>query len=190
VSGWQETDSKSKRISPAKVPEGCPARQVRFMSTQKWEHWDTPGTRSRRRGPWCRSQHTRCTHRAGVECIPFPAHIARYACAAGKCRTAPLLSIIWSALAWVATNFLHSDHHTRQLVRPVLLAARRGSPPPLVRSRADLSKQASARSSIPHISYPSGFARIHPPLPQAPDGHCRRAERYDGKRDMYFQHAA
>jgi hypothetical protein len=163
------------RISPAKVPEGCPARQVRFMSTQKRVY---------------RSQHIRCTDRAGVGCIPLPAHIARYVCAAAKGRTAPLLSIFWSALAWAATKLLHSDHPTRQLVRPLLKADRNGSPPPRARSRAALGKQASPRSSLPHIPYPSGIVRIHRILPHAPAGDHRRAERYDGKRDMHFQHAA
>ena len=143
-----------------------------------------------------RSQLTKCTDRAGVGCFPLPAAIARYVCAAANGRTAPLMSILWSALAWAATNFLHSNSHTRQLVRPVVEADRRGSPPPQVRRRAALGKVASPRSSIPHISYPDGFARIHRSLPhgpigpEAPAGQSRRAERYDGKRDMYFQHAA
>jgi hypothetical protein len=171
------------------------------MSTQKRDNGPTPATKTRRQGSRYRSQ-PECTNRAGVGCIPLPAQIARYVCAAAKGETAPLVSILWSALALVATKFLHSDHHIRQLVQPVLEADRRGSPPPRARSRAALGKQASPRSSIPHISYPSGFAGIHrslprgavgqrgPVVPQAPDGDHRRAERYDGKRDMYFQHAA
>ncbi len=166
---------------------GCRARQVRFMSTQKRVN---------------RSQHIGCTDRAGVGCFPLPAHVARYAAMVANGRTAPLLSILWSAWAWVATNFLHSDHHTRQLVRPVSPADRRGSPPPPVRSRAAQGKPASPRSSIPHIPYPSGLVSIHRTspqgalrrlrrlAPQAPDGQHRRAERYDGKRNLYLQHAA
>jgi hypothetical protein len=172
------------------------------MSTQKRDH---------------RSQPTECTQRERVGCIPIPAQIARYVCAAAMLRfrrrtmlrfwrrtvrTAPLMSILWSAWAWAATKFLHSDHQSRQLVRPVVLADRRGSPPLRVRNRAAMGKQASPRSSIPHSPYPSGLVRIHrilplglggPPgllEPQAPAGYRRRAERYDGKRDMYFQHAA
>ena len=173
------------------------------MSTQKRANWAPPATKTRRRGSRDRSQH-RCTDRAGVGCFPLPAQIARCFCAAAKGRTAPLVSILWSALAWVATKFLHSDHHIRQLVRPVLVADRTGSPPQAARNRAALGKQASPRSSIPHIPYPSGLIRIHRTLPQvsigphgpiepqapvAPHG-GHRAERYDGKRDMYFQHAA
>jgi hypothetical protein len=77
-----------------------------------------------------RSQPIESTKREGVGCIPIPAHIARYVCAAAKGRTAPLMSILWSALAWAATKFLHSDHQFRQLVRPDPVADRRGSPPP------------------------------------------------------------
>jgi len=160
------------------------------MSTQKRGNGTTPATKTRRRGPQYRSQQRRCMDRAGVGCIPLPAHIARYVFAAAKGRTAPLVSIVWSALAWVATKFLHSDHHIGQLVRPVMKADRRGSPPPRVASRAALGKQASPRSSLPHIPYPSGLASIHRIWPHAPAGDHRRAERYDGKRDMYFQHAA
>lgn len=162
------------------------------MSTQKREHGITPATTIRRQGSRCRSQLTKSTDRAGVGCFPLPAQIARYVCAAAKGPTAPLVSILWSTLAWVATKFLHTDHHIGQLVRPVLKADRRGSPPLRVQRRAALGKQASPRSSIPHIPYPSGLAHSHPTLPYAPITRLngRRAERYDGKRDMYFQHAA
>jgi hypothetical protein len=139
-----------------------------------------------------RSQLIKSTERAGGGCFPLPAHIARYVCASAKGRTAPLMSILWSALAWAATKFLHSDHHIGQLVRPVLKADRRGSSPPPARSRAALGQQASPRSSIPHIPYPAGFAHPHRTLPHAPTTRHGgfRAERHDGKRDMYFQHAA
>ncbi len=54
----------------------------------------------------------------------------------------------------------------------------------------DNSSAAGARrSSLRHLSFPVP-ARLHPALPQAPTGNRRWAERYDGKRDLYFQHAA
>jgi hypothetical protein len=163
------------------------ARQVRFMSTQKRES---------------RWQRKSCTERTGVlggqswsrvrifRNDPRPTHVARFASAIANGQTAPLVSILWSAFAWMATKFLRSDHLLGQLVRPVLKADRRGSAPPRVPNRAALGTQASPRSSLPYIPYPSGSARLHPTLPHAPAGHRRRAERYDGKRDMYFQHAA
>jgi hypothetical protein len=166
------------------------ARQVGFMSTQKRESY------------W---QRMSCSERAGAWKYSSPAHIARFVCAVATGQTAPLLSILWSAWAWfhrsdeilspgtkrLATKFLQSDHLIRPLVRPVLKADRRGSPP-LGAGRPE----ASPRSSLPHIPFPSGLARFQRTLPQgpigpqAPAGYHRRAERYDGKRDMYFQHAA
>ena len=168
--------------SPAKGPDGTPARQVGFMSTQKREDPSTPATTTSRRGSWG-WQHMSCTERAGV---------ARHVCAAAKGQTAPLMSIFWSAVAWLVTKFLQPDRPDRQLARPRLSAEHRGSPPPLVRSRVSLTKQASPRSSNPHIPDPSGPVRLRPPLPQfrAARHGGRRTERYDGKRDMYFQHAA
>jgi len=50
--------------------------------------------------------------------------------------------------------------------------------------------RATHRYSSPPISIPSGSAKIHPASPQAPADCCRRAERHDGKRDLYLQHAA
>jgi hypothetical protein len=169
-------------IRRPKVQMGHPARQVGFMSTQKREDPSTPAATTGRRGAW-RWQHLSRTERARV---------ARHVCAAAEGQTAPLLSILWSALAWLATKFLQPDRPIRQLARPRLSAEHRGSPPPLVRSRVSLTKQASPRSSIPHIPDPSGLVRFHPPLPQFRTARRggRRTERYDGKRDMYFQHAA
>lgn len=131
--------------------------------------------------------------------FPLQVHLARYVRAAVNGPTASFWSIIWSAWAWfhprdrdpspgprkLATEFLQSDHHPRQLVQPFFEADHRGSPP----LRAARPK-ASPRLSRPHIPYPSGLVRLHPTLPQDPAGDHRRAERYDGKRDMYFQHAA
>ena len=160
------------------------------MSTQKREN---------------RWQRKTCTERAGVRVYPHPAHSARNACAIANGGTAPLLSLLWVAWAWfhssdkdlspgapgwLATNFLQSDHHIRQLVQPALEANRRGSPPPWAGRHAAFGTPASPRSSLSPIPFPSGFAPLLLPLPQAPVGNRRRAERYDGKRDMYFLHAA
>jgi hypothetical protein len=162
-------------ISPARFRMDASARQVGFMSTQKREN---------------RWQHKSCTERAGVGSFPLPSQIARYVCAVASGGTAPLLSIVWSAYAWLATKFLQMDYPIRQLVRPVSQAKYRGTPPPRVGRRAALGTQASPRSSLPHIPRLSGFGYFYRTLPQAPAGNHRRAERYDGKRDLYFQHAA
>ena len=161
------------------------------MSTQKREDCSTPATRICRRETW-RWQRRSETEPAGARSFPSPAHLAEYVFAAANGRTASLLPIVWSALAWVATKFLQSDHQHGQLLRPVFIHGLRGSPPGLAGCRAPLGTQATPRSSIPHIPYPSGPARLHPPLPQFPAARRirHRAERHDGKRDMYFEHAA
>jgi hypothetical protein len=58
--------------------------------------------------------------------------------------------------------------------------------------RHGYSPQASTayRSSLSPISILPGSARFHLTLPQDPAGYCRWAERYDGKRNLHFKHAA
>ncbi len=161
------------------------------MSTQKREN---------------RWQRITCTERAGawVRLNPAPA-LARFACAFAIGKTAPLLSLLGLAWAWLrcsdiypslgepnrlATEFLRSDHLNRQVVQPVLEAHRRGSPPYAAGRHAGFGTAKSVRFSLPLLPSPSGFAPLPFCLPQAPAGYRRRAERYDGKRDMYFLHAA
>ena len=66
-------------------------------------------------------------------------------------------------------------------------AARRPQGPASARQPAH---QRTHGSSLPHIPSPSGLARLHPTLPQVPAGRRRWAERYDGKGNLYLQHAA
>ena len=50
--------------------------------------------------------------------------------------------------------------------------------------------RATHRYSSPLISIPSGSPKSHPASPQAPAVSCRRAERHDGKGNLYLQYAA
>jgi len=50
--------------------------------------------------------------------------------------------------------------------------------------------RATHRYSSRPISIPSDSSKPLPASPQAPADNCLRAERHDGKRDLYFQHAA
>ena len=84
--------------------------------------------------------------------------------------------------ATLATNSLEKDH---PLVRHALRGSHRGSPP-FWAGRNEYAR----RSSLSLLSILTGFVRLHLTLPQAPAGISRWAERYDGKRDLYFLHAA
>ena len=160
------------------------------MSTQKREN---------------RWQRITCTERAGIPgapgdrasssglsgwALPSPANVARYVCAIASGGTAPFMSMVLSVWVWLATKFLQTDQPIRQLVRPALKAHRRGSPPPGACRHAVLGTLASPRSSLPPIPFPPGFAPFRLHLPQAPAGYRRRAERYDGKGNMYLLYAA
>ncbi len=165
------------------------------MSTQKRENRTTPATKTRRPGARCRWQRMSCTERAGDRGRYFPSSIASYFRADADGGTAPLWSIIWSIWAWLATEFLQLDQLPGQLVRPDFTAERTGSPtPPWVSSPPICGKASGApvstRSSLPPIPFLPGSSRLHLPLPQDPAAAMRRMERYDGKRDLYFLHAA
>jgi len=51
-------------------------------------------------------------------------------------------------------------------------------------------RAAPGAPSHPAYPIPAGLSRIHSALPQFPARRVCRTERYDGKRDLYFQHAA
>ena len=132
--------------------------------------------------------------------------------------TAPLMSIIWLAWAWFsaiatkncrrgtgelsrrdagslkttameATNSLLSDHHNEPLAR---LNSRSGSAPPGRTGANDPSSlRVIHRLSLRYVPKPLPVrAHLQTTLPIAPAGEIRWAERHDGKRDLYFQHAA
>ena len=167
------------------------------MSTQKRESRKAPAALVSRTS--LRQRRPHCSDRAGAI-----APLARFVCATAGHVTAPLWSALLSiwvyhpsnenlllgALVWVATKFLLADQLRGYSVRPLFVAGLSGSPRPPVRRRAAFGSPASPRSSLPPIPFLSGLARLHRILPQAPVALQHRAERYDGKRDLYFLHAA
>ena len=77
-------------------------------------------------------------------------------------------------LANMATNSLQKDHRSIRLVR-----------------QGQLPQGSTAhRHSLSPISILSRSVRVHPTLPQDPAGNRRRAERHDGKRNLYLKHPA
>jgi hypothetical protein len=129
---------------------------------------------------------------------------------------APLVSIVWLAWAWLISSDGLSqeltDHHPidedlspgapRWVATDSLLSdycfetfagigSLSGSPPRNGSGDRRLKLwQATRRSSSLHIPNVPVRARLYPTLPQAPAGIVHWAERHDGKRDLYFQHAA
>ena len=89
--------------------------------------------------------------------------------------------------AWLATNSPQSGYRIVQFVRQEL---RHGSPPFGAGPGAATGTAATHGSDLPHIPSPSGHARLHLTSPRDLAGRRRQAERYDGKRNLYFQHAA
>ena len=137
------------------------------MSTQRWQaHRQRTASESRAEAP----EHS------------GSAPVSRFGFAAALGQTARPESP-----ATVATISLLKDH---PLVQRVRQDVRSGSPP-LWTVRHDIAAlSVGRRSSRSLLSVLSGFARLHRPLPQAPAALSRRAERYDGKRDLHFLHAA
>lgn len=165
------------------------------MSTQKRESRYPKATFTCRQGPRFRWQRLICTERAGGWGTLLLPPYSRYSCAGASGGTAPLFSTLWSVWVWLATKFLPADISIGQLVQPAFSAERTGSQPPFGACRPQFLHWArgasvSPRSSHPHIPFPSGPAFLHLTLPQAPAADQRRAERYDGKRDLYFLNAA
>jgi len=111
--------------------------------------------------------------------------LAWFARAAATVGTAPLEETDRFPKARLATNSLQSDRLFAQLAPFVEQDIRRGSPP-----IGTANPLADFRSSFPLAPIPSVLATTHPSLPNHPAGKCRWTERYDGKRDLYFQHAA
>ncbi|MBS1801763.1 MAG: hypothetical protein JST28_00270 [Acidobacteria bacterium] len=118
--------------------------------------------------------------------------------------TAPLMSIIWLAWGWFvagdeashggeanrkATNSLLSDHDHETLAAS---SNRSGSAPPgRLSAGPPPGLRVSHRSSLRFVpNLLPVRAHLHSTLPIAPAGEVRWAERHDGKRDLYFQHAA
>lgn len=172
------------------------------MSTQRRENRSTPATTTCRRGPRYRRQRTRCAESDGASRLEGLASSAWYDRAAANGGTArPIISACFdpSDQSWspgwkrLATNSLQLDY---RMVRLVWLGVHdfrhgtRSSPPLGVGRSVDPGTPATHRLFLSFTPSPSGFARIHPSSPFDPAGQCRWTERYDGKRNMHFQHAA
>ncbi len=161
---------------------GTESGRIEFMSTQ------------RREDRWQRTTCTACVRASGGSGDwtwlrewnavghrdPAPVPQAGRADASGVTASP-------SVRAWLATNSLQLDPSFGQLVQQDI---RLGLPPARAGSRAATGVPATRRLSLLPISIPPGFVWLHLTPPQAPAATGRWTERQDGKRDLYFQHAA
>jgi hypothetical protein len=88
-----------------------------------------------------------------------------------------------------ATNSLLSDRQNETLASQDNGSG--SAPPGWLRSGSPSGLRVSHRSSLRHVpNLLPVRAHLQTTLPLAPEGEIRWAERHDGKRDLYFQHAA
>jgi hypothetical protein len=171
----------SEDVKAGQVPMDYAPGRIGFMSTQ------------RRASRWQRTGSTGRAEMSELSCSSFGARHGRALASGG---TAPPNSLLNDGLslgemespARLATNSLLPDHRIAMLAR---LGNRRLSPPyRAADGSAETVKTATHRSSIPHIPHLPARTRLHHSLPHAPAGRRRWAERHDGKRNLYIQHAA
>jgi hypothetical protein len=211
------TEQKSRFTSC--VPRNCPARKrigfkhfagsvqmdrspgrIGFMSTQRRENrWQRTGCT----GGGAPGRHLLPLGDGRAEPSQASGSVMQLGCANASGGTAPPGFLAWFHLsdentspvasAWLATNSLQWDCLRAQfasLARRHRPDKRRSSPPLGAGQSAATGTPATHGASPPLISSPSCLARLHPTLPRVPAGRRRWAERYDGKRDLYLQHAA
>jgi hypothetical protein len=155
--------------------------RIGFMSTQRRESHSATTTedcwREALRGWWSSSDTACAENREQLE-------VARTALQSSSPAT------VVTAPHWEATNSLQLDSCTSRHVALVAPEIRRGSLPIWELGRTISTPAASRRSSLPLIPHPPVLENLHPALPQFPAARGSRTERYDGKRDLHFEHAA
>jgi hypothetical protein len=159
------------------------------MSTQRRENGKPQATKTHRSGRRDRRRRDSTEFAGGLGSI-WPIFLAWFARAIATVGTAPPQKAIRLNAEWLATKSLQSDYRTIQLVRQAFSRPSRSSPPPQAGLSATTGSSATRRLSPRFTPIPSVIELLHPFRPQHPAGKCRWTERYDGKRDLYFQYAA
>jgi hypothetical protein len=149
--------------------------RIGFMSKERRE-----GLRNQR---WNARRSMACIGASGFE-IPVPHARRRQTLSQGQ--TAPPGVSFGS----VGHNSLKLDRRTLELVRLRSFRFRRGSPHSTSGAVGQPALRALLRSSFSPTPSPSGIAQFHHTLPLAPTAKGCRPERYDGKGNLYLQHAA
>jgi hypothetical protein len=174
--------------SPARSRWIAELGRIGFMSTQRREDRSAPATKMCSWGHGIRWQCTNCAKRTAGERDFIPARVVRHVRAIASAETARPFN-----LATTATTSLPVDRFHRLFVWSVRLEVQdiRGwTSPEESGSSVANSRRATRRRSLPRIPIPSDFAFFRQALPQDPVGDSRWAERYDGKGNLHFKHAA
>ena len=162
-----------KKLKPARSGWiSSPAGQG-FMSTQRRADRSTPATKTCHWGPR-RWQRTSCTDRTKDLGRISASLTVRKHCAHANRGTAPPGVLAKgeeaSLMAPVATNSLQSDYRIVKLFKRDVSHSSQSSPPFGAGNRAVCGPPASFGLSLTPVPSPSGFAPLHPTLPQAPAG--------------------
>jgi hypothetical protein len=155
--------------------------RIGFMSTQRRESPSAQTTEycwNRVPGDWRRLSDTACAENSEQLEV---ARAALQSSSSANDRTAP---------HWEATNSLQLDSRISRHFELVAQEIRRGSPSDWKACRPVTKLTGSRRSSLPLYPHPPVLEHFHLALPQFPAADRSRTERYDGKRDLHFQHAA
>jgi hypothetical protein len=154
------------------------------MSTQRRDGRWAPTTETGRRSMRHGSRHARCqdlqnrANRSGqANAALLKSDFPAYASGRVICLAAHLPTI-------AAPSTLQQDTRNQQPVRSLCP----GLPP--MRRAAALETFFDRLIGYPPIPSPAVFARVHPTLPHVPAAFGCRTERYDGKGNLYFKHAA
>ena len=167
------------------------------MNTERRENRSAPKTETGRRSLRYGSRLAQCKDRANrseqANAVSPPRVFP--ACASGQTASPADLPVL------AAPSSQQQDDRHQQLVRPLCP----GSPP--LRQAAAPRPFLDRLIGFSAVPFPAFFARLHRALPHVPAacpvspvtktcrlgpqcGRRRRTERYDGKRNLHFQHAA
>jgi len=147
------------------------------MSTQRRDGRSAPTTEAGRRGMRHGSRLARCKHLANQ------ANRSKLANAVLPAWVFPA-SASGQMSAMAAPSTLQQDIRKQQPVRSLCP----GSPP--LRQAAAHGPFFDRLIGYPPLPSPAVLARVHPTLPHVPAASGCRTERYDGKGNLYLQHAA
>jgi hypothetical protein len=187
---WGQENPGAASSSPLVKLRECPGPQEQFI--QAFRRQGPDGSRPAGQGFMSTQRRANrmrkivCMERAGGFELSLSSVTARHDHAHASGGTAPA----GFSPEWLATNSLQTDYRNTQLVRLVRQNIRRGSPPPGAGRSSAAVTLRSFGSSLSHIPSLPGSARLPLSLPRVPVANSSRTERYDGKGNMYLQHAA